>query len=132
MGIDQVLANPPVELRRVLSAIVPEAFHKFDRFGLPAYYMKAGKVNPDLLLKYVTVDDMVQTHLWGQEFSFKRAEEKSKELGRNIDQSKAHNTTQRHTRGHLHHHLSTRCCSHAVCAVRCCCWRVRVLCVSDL
>ena len=39
-GIDTVLANPPTELRRVLSAIVPEAFHKFDRFGLPAYWMK--------------------------------------------------------------------------------------------
>ena len=89
MGIDAVLSNPPVELRRVLAAIVPESFHKFDRFGLPAYYMKAGKVNPELLLKYVTVDDMVQTHLWGQEYSFKRAEEKSKELGRNIDQSAA-------------------------------------------
>ena len=43
-------------------------------------------MNPDLLLKYVTVDDMVTTHLWGQEYSFARAEEKSKELGRNIDQ----------------------------------------------
>ena len=39
-GIDNVLANPPTELRRVLSAIVPEAFHKFDRHGLPAYWMK--------------------------------------------------------------------------------------------
>ena len=47
---------------------------------------KAGAVNPELLLKYVTVDDMVTTHLWGQEYSFARAEEKSKELGRNIDQ----------------------------------------------
>ena len=43
-------------------------------------------MNPELLLKYVTVDDMVTTHLWGQEYSFARAEEKSKELGRNIDQ----------------------------------------------
>ena len=43
-------------------------------------------MNPDLLLKYVTVDDMVTTHLWGQEYSFARAAEKSAELGRNIDQ----------------------------------------------
>lgn len=43
-------------------------------------------MNPDLLLKYVTVDDMVTTHLWGQEYSFARAEEKSKELGHNISQ----------------------------------------------
>ena len=86
MNIDDILKNPPTELRRVLAAIVPEAFHKYDRFGLPAYFMKAGKVNPELLLKFVTVDDMVQTHLWGQEFSFKRAEQKSQELGRNIDQ----------------------------------------------
>ena len=71
---------------QVLAAIVPESFHKFDRFGMPAYWMKAGRVNPELLLKYVTVDDMVQTHLWGQEYSFARAEEKSRELGRNIDQ----------------------------------------------
>ena len=102
----------------MLSAIVPESFHKFDRFGLPAYYMKAGKVNPDLLLKFVTVDDMVTTHLWGQEYSFKRAEEKSKELGRNIDQfvnivdlqgltmshrsclKSQHNTTQHHSNAH--------------------------------
>lgn len=38
--MDNVLSNPPTELRRLLSAIVPEAFHKFDRFGLPAYWMK--------------------------------------------------------------------------------------------
>lgn len=84
--VDSILDNPPTQLRKLLGAIVPESFHKFDKFGLPAYFLKAGRINPSLLLKYVTVDDMITTHLWGQEYSFQRAEEKSRELGHNIDQ----------------------------------------------
>lgn len=84
--IDEVIHNPPTEVRNLLLRIMPENFHKFDKFGLPAYFVKAGKVHTDLLLKYMTSEDLVKSHIWGMEYSFQRAAESSARHGRNIDQ----------------------------------------------
>jgi hypothetical protein len=85
-NIDDILVHPPTEIRKVLAAVVPESFHKFDKYGLPAYFIKAGAVVPSRLLNHIDIEDMVRTHLWGMEYSFQRAAESSKLLGKNVDQ----------------------------------------------
>jgi hypothetical protein len=85
-NIDNYLVHPPTEIRELVGRIAPESFHKFDKYGLPAYFLKAGKVNPNLLIRNVSLEDMTKSHIWGMEFSFQRAAESSARLGRNVDQ----------------------------------------------
>lgn len=86
-SVDSILTNPALPpLRDLLQRIVPESFHKFDKYGMPAYFIKAGQVNPKLLLRNITIEELTQAHIWGMEYSFQRASDSSIKLGKNIDQ----------------------------------------------
>jgi len=59
-------------------------FYGFDKQGLPSYIVKAGHVNAEHVRR-MTVQDFVQVHVWGMEYSFRRCDESSKRLNKVVD-----------------------------------------------
>jgi len=69
----------------LIQLVIPQRFGGEDRDHRPLYIEFTGRVNADAILANFTEDDIVYSHIWGQELLVRRAEYASKKFGKNIE-----------------------------------------------
>lgn len=84
--IDEVLDNPPEKLE-YYRKLVSHKNHGFDKQGRPIYIEIVGKIHYPTLLEYLTVDDLIDVHIWQLEENARLCKESSEKLGKEVYQS---------------------------------------------
>jgi len=85
--IDQLL-DKPFEKDASIRSLIPWTYSGFDNDGRPIYVEKTGKikcadlVNPDV----ITLDALIDSHIYGLESLAVKMQESSKRLGKRVDQ----------------------------------------------
>ncbi len=86
-GLDTILSTS-LSSEQKIRTMVPYSYHSFDKENRPIYWEKTGKLQCAALAdsSIVTEAEFVHSHVWGMEFIYQKAHEKSLELGQRIDQ----------------------------------------------
>uniref|UniRef100_A0A6V3MP07 CRAL-TRIO domain-containing protein n=2 Tax=Lotharella globosa TaxID=91324 RepID=A0A6V3MP07_9EUKA len=84
--IDQILDNPPKKLE-YYKKLVSSKIHGFCKEGRPVYVERVGKIHYPTVLEYLTVDDLIEIHIYHMESLAKLARESSEKLGKDVCQS---------------------------------------------
>jgi len=69
----------------VIKRLIPYSYNGFDVEGRPIYWEKTGKIHAQGVMKQITYEDYLDSHIYGFEFLTKRMEEQSAKLGKRID-----------------------------------------------
>jgi len=83
--VDSILERKIRNVEKI-QKLIPYAYQGFDLEGRPIYYERTGKIHCHALLKHITWDDMLDSHIWGFEYLQKQCEEQSKKLGKRVEQ----------------------------------------------
>jgi len=78
--IAEMAASLPGKVE-LMGRLVPHAFHGFDRHGHPVYIERAGAIDPYLLMSQVSDNEILMSHVWGQENQIRRCDESSRARG---------------------------------------------------
>ncbi|EDV26342.1 uncharacterized protein TRIADDRAFT_54229 [Trichoplax adhaerens] len=81
--VDNILNQPP-PLDKEMMAIISLGYHKHDRDGRPVYVELTGKIDANKLME-LPLSEIMKRHIWHNEKQFRRAEELSKQFGKNIE-----------------------------------------------
>ncbi|GAB5357318.1 hypothetical protein AAMO2058_000364300 [Amorphochlora amoebiformis] len=82
-NIDKVLDKEPEKLA-YFNKLVSCKFHGFDKLGRPVYIERVGKIHYPTLLEFLTVDDLVEIHIWQMEVMAKKCAESGAKLGKDV------------------------------------------------
>lgn len=82
--VDNVHDSVPNKMDTI-TKLVSYAYCGFDREGRPIYWEKTGKSHAQAIMANVTVEEFVETHVWGFETMVKRAKESGEKNGRVIE-----------------------------------------------
>ncbi|RDD38308.1 Sec14 cytosolic factor [Trichoplax sp. H2] len=81
--VDNILNQPP-PLDKEMMAIISLGYHKHDRDGRPVYVELTGKIDANKLME-LPLSEIMKRHIWHNEKQLRRAEELSKQFGKNIE-----------------------------------------------
>jgi len=84
--LDKVLDSPPFKID-VINRLVPYSYHGYDREGRPIYIEKTGKIHCAALSdeSILTMDEFLDSHIWGIENLMVRAHQSSLKLGKRVE-----------------------------------------------
>eukprot|EP00471_Norrisiella_sphaerica_P004243 CAMPEP_0184487404 /NCGR_PEP_ID=MMETSP0113_2-20130426/10021_1 /TAXON_ID=91329 /ORGANISM="Norrisiella sphaerica, Strain BC52" /LENGTH=399 /DNA_ID=CAMNT_0026869709 /DNA_START=74 /DNA_END=1270 /DNA_ORIENTATION=+ len=85
-NIDKILEKEP-EKMKLYKKLVACKNHGFDKHGRPVYYERVGKIHYPTLNEYLTLDDLMDIHVWQMEMNAKLCSESSNKLGKDVHQS---------------------------------------------
>ncbi|GAB5355820.1 hypothetical protein AAMO2058_000238000 [Amorphochlora amoebiformis] len=83
--IDKIVDNPPAKLE-TYKKLVASKHHGFDKLGRPIYVERVGQIHYPTLNEYLTLDDLMDIHVYHMELSAKMCAESSKKLGKDVHQ----------------------------------------------
>lgn len=82
--VDELL-NKPLPRQDVVKKLISANYHGFDKQGRPVYIEKTGAIPPKAVVAYLTDNELITGHIWGQEYQIQRCAEQSQKLGKHID-----------------------------------------------
>jgi hypothetical protein len=84
--VDLILEDQPAVLRmNLLEKLIPDANHGYTKTDPPLYIEKSGLISVDKLLNQFKSEEVIQYHIYWLEFNCQRARERSRQVGKHIE-----------------------------------------------